>query len=150
MTRIIVSLLAVSAALASPLSTAHNDFSSRSSLSLAPLVDEFHPHGTVNNSYIVIFKNDVPFDLIANHMSFLHDAHAEDPLVDDFAGVRQVYDGHLNGYAGRFTHNVVDRLRTMPEVAYIEKDQIVHTTEHLTQKGAPWVSYSSSAALSFH
>ncbi|KAF7782784.1 hypothetical protein Agabi119p4_2160 [Agaricus bisporus var. burnettii] len=138
MTRIIVSLLAVSAALASPLSTAHNDFSYRSSLSLAPLVDEFHPHGTVNNSYIVIFKNDVPFDLISNHMSFLHDAHAEDPLVDDFAGVQQVYDGHLNGYAGRFTRNVVDRLRAMPEVAYIEKDQIVHTTEHLTQKGAPW------------
>jgi cerevisin len=28
----------------------------------------------------------------------------------------------------------------MPEVAYVEKDQIVHTMEHQTQKGAPWVS----------
>jgi hypothetical protein len=28
-------------------------------------------------------------------------------------------------------------------VAYVEKDQIVHTMEHQTQKGAPWVSAHS-------
>jgi hypothetical protein len=32
----------------------------------------------------------------------------------------------------------------MPEVAYIEKDQIVRTTEHKTQNSAPWVSYAST------
>lgn len=145
MTRILVSLIAVSAALASPLSTPYNDFSSNSPLSLAPLIEEHHPHGTVNNSYIVVLKNEVPVHLIANHMDFLHDAHAEDPLVDDLAGVQRVYDGHLKGYAGRFTRNVVDKLRNMPEVAYIEKDQIVRATEFetedQTQKNAPWVSY---------
>lgn len=142
MTRFVVSLLLVSTALATPLTTPQHDIPSRSTLALAPLIDEHHPHGTVNNSYIVVFKDDVPLHLIQNHMNFLQDAHSENPLVDDFAGVRQVYEGHLNGYAGRFTRNVVDRLRTMPEVAYIEKDQIVRTMKHTTQRAAPWVSHN--------
>lgn len=147
MTRLAISLLLVSTALASPLSTPQHDIPARSTLALAPLIDEHHPHGTVNNSYIVVFKDQVPLHLIENHMNFLQDAHSDDPLVDDFAGVQQVYDGHLSGYAGRFTQSVVNRLRTMPEVAYIEKDQIVRTMDHATQRGAPWVSYSSVHSL---
>lgn len=142
MTRFAVSLLLVSTALASPLSTPHNNIPAPSNLALAPLIDEHHPHGTVNNSYIVVFKNDVPLHLIQNHLNLLQEAHSDDPLVDDFAGVQHVYEGHLNGYAGRFTQGVVDKLRTMPEVAYIEKDQFVHTMNE--QKGAPWVCWNLS------
>ncbi|KAF9448260.1 hypothetical protein P691DRAFT_775538 [Macrolepiota fuliginosa MF-IS2] len=138
MTLLVVSLLLASTAFASPLSTPQHDLPAHSPLTLAPLLDEHHPHGTVNNSYIVVFKDDVPLHLIQNHMSFLQDAHSEDPLIDDFAGVRQVYDGHLTGYAGRFSRSVVNKLLAAPEVAYIEKDQIVRTMDHETQRSAPW------------
>ena len=73
-------------------------------------------------------------------MNFLQDIQSEDPLVgDDLSGVRHVYDGLLTGYAGRFTASVINRIRASPEVAYIEKDQLVHTTQLEIQKSAPWV-----------
>lgn len=71
-------------------------------------------------------------------MNFLLAAHTADPLVGDESGISHVYDDHIKGYAGRFTDSVVEQIRRMPEVAYVEKDQIVKTQE--IQKSAPWVS----------
>ncbi|KAF9012664.1 serine-type endopeptidase [Cyathus striatus] len=130
------SLFALSATLAfsSPLSTP-NDIPPRSSLTLAPLVAEHHPHGSVNNSYIVMLKHDLPEHLRQNHLNFLQHASAN-VAGDEFTGIQHVYEGHIYGYAGKFHPNVVDQIRAMPEVAYVEKDQIVRTQE--VQKGAPW------------
>ncbi|TFK45033.1 peptidase S8/S53 domain-containing protein [Crucibulum laeve] len=133
------SILAVSlasSALSTPLSTPQHDIPARSPIALAPLVADSHPHGSVNNSYIVVLKDNIPADLRNNHFNFLTSAHAEDPLFDDLSGVQQVYEGHIYGYSGRFTPRVVDKIRAMPEVAYVEKDQIVRTTD--IQKSAPW------------
>jgi cerevisin len=108
---------------------------------LAPLVESNHVHGSINNSYIVMLKNDLPAAILATHMNFLETAHAANPFTgEDVSGVQQVYDGHITGYAGRFAPGVVDQIRHMPEVAYVEKDQIVKTQEVTTQKSAPWVS----------
>lgn len=137
------SLLAVSTAASvfgTPLSTHSVVQANPSPLTFAPLVVSDHPHGTVNNSYIVMLKDDLPASLMQNHINFLMAAHNADPLVgDDMAGISQIYEGHINGYAGRFTTNVLDQIRRMPEVAYVEKDQIVRTQD--VQKSAPWVSY---------
>ena len=87
-----------------------------------------------------MLKDDLPVSLMQNHINFLMAAHDADPLVgDDLAGITHVYEGHtINGYAGRFTTNVLDQIRKMPEVAYVERDQIVRTQD--VQKSAPWVS----------
>lgn len=139
------SLLAVSVAsvFATPLSTSPNFNVEPSPLTLAPLVAEDHPHGTINNSYIVMFKDDLPTSVRDSHMNFLLSVHSNDPLLgDDFAGVTHVYDGHIIGYAGRFTENVIEQIRRLPEVKFVEKDQVVRTQD--TQRSAPWVcSYSS-------
>ena len=144
------SLLTVSiaaSAFATPLSTYSVVQGNSSPLTIAPLVVSDHPHGTVNNSYIVMLKDDVPVSLMQNHINFLMAAHNADPLEgDDMAGISQIYEGHINGYAGRFTPNVLDQIRRMPEVAYVEKDQIVQTQEINTQKSAPWVSYACIVA----
>lgn len=76
---------------------------------------------------------------MGNHFNFLQMAHEADPLVAEASGIQQVYNGHLNGYAGRFTDGVVEQLRSMPEVDYIEADQVVKTMD--LQKSAPWVSH---------
>ena len=141
------SILTVSiaaSAFATPLSTYSVVQANPSPLTIAPLVVSDHPHGTINNSYIVMLKDDLPDSLMQNHLNFLMAAHNADPLVgDDMAGISQIYDGHIHGYAGRFTTDVVDQIRKMPEVAYVEKDQIVRTQE--LQKSAPWVSYPLSS-----
>ena len=137
------SLLTVSiaaSAFATPLSTYSVVQTNPSPLTIAPLVVSPHPHGTVNNSYIVMLKDNLPVSLLQNHINFLMAAHDTDPLVgDDMAGISHIYQGHINGYAGRFTPNVLDQIRRMPEVAYVEKDQIVRTQD--VQNSAPWVSY---------
>jgi cerevisin len=105
-----------------------------------------HPHGTVNNSYIVMLKPSVTPALLSNHMNFVSTVHASSDFAgDDAAGLRHVYDSHVKGYAGTFSESVVDAIRQMPEVDYVERDQIVRTMEidiqgsQTTQIGAPWV-----------
>jgi len=138
-------LLAVPLALASPLSTSPYGAPSRSQLSVAPLVEEHHPHGTIDNSYIVVFKEDASSSLIDNHFNFLQMAHYSDSLLGDSIadGLRHIYDGGFKGYAGEFTENVLHQIRRMPEVDFVEKDQIVRTMEFndtiIVQRGSPWV-----------
>ncbi|KAG2158565.1 peptidase S8/S53 domain-containing protein [Suillus bovinus] len=128
------------AVLAIPLSINPYNDPSRPQLKVAPLIATEHPYGTVNNSYIVILRDDLPQDVVQNHFNFLQMAHASDSLLgDEFAkGVRHFYEGPVKGYAGEFTENVIDQVRRMPEVEFVEKDQIVHTTRINTQKDSPW------------
>ncbi|OJA07748.1 hypothetical protein AZE42_08984 [Rhizopogon vesiculosus] len=139
------SLLAAALAptlLASPLSTNPYDTSNRPQLNVAPLIVSEHPYGTINNSYIVVLRDELTQAAMQNHLNFLQTTHASDSFLSDtdgFAeGIRHVYDGHLRGYAGEFTENVIEQIRRMPEVHYIEKDQVVRTMEIDSQKGAPW------------
>jgi len=67
-------------------------------------------------------------------------AHESDPLQLD--GVKSGLYHVLNiGYTGMFTDNIVDKIREMPEVNYVEKDQIVRNTVINIQLSAPWVSH---------
>lgn len=134
----LLSLSLAGAASAKPLSTTPRFEARRDApLAVAPLHTEFHPHGSVNGSYIVVLKDDVTDLHLKNHMHFL--AASAMSYGDD--GVSHVYDGHLKGYAGKFDANTLDALRAMPEVAYVEQDQLVHTME--VQTSAPWVSQLS-------
>lgn len=130
---------------ATPLSTNPHDIPrERSMFSVAPLHVDEHPHGTVNNSYIVMLKPKTGVDVLQNHMNFVQFAHESSPLVGSDGGLRHVYDSHVKGYAGAFSEAVIDRIRQLPEVDYVEKDQIVRTleieptSESKTQIGAPW------------
>ena len=40
-----------------------------------------------------------------------------------------IYDTHIKGYAGKFTENTIDRIREMPEVDFVERDQLVEAVE---------------------
>ena len=147
MSQLTLALLAASlasSALASPLSTSPYASQRRPYLGVAPLVQVEHVHGSINNSYIVVLKDDVSPSLMENHLNFLQSAHQSDSLLgsDVASGLRHVYDTHIKGYAGEFTDGVLDQIRSMPEVDFVERDQVVHTMEVQpvdTQKGAPWV-----------
>ncbi|KAI0294908.1 peptidase S8/S53 domain-containing protein [Multifurca ochricompacta] len=139
-----ISLISLSLSLAAstwatPFSTNYNYDTRKDSLFvLAPLLTAAHeaPYGLVNNSYIVMFKKDLSPVAMNNHFNFLQSAHSEDPLLERDNGIRHVFDSHIKGYAGKFTENVIDKIREMPEVDYVERDQIV-STQHI-QEPAPW------------
>ena len=137
----LVAITIASAASATPLSTyPHHSPSIGTPLSLAPLIVAEHPHDALNNSYIVRLKHAGSQALLANHINFLQAAHNADPVPGEDGGLVHVYDSHkFHGYSGRFSDGVVEQLRTMHEVEYVEQDQIVHT--QAVQKGAPWVSH---------
>lgn len=147
----LVALSLSAAAAATPLSTfPHSPPPLRSPFALAPLIQEDHIHGSINNSYIVMLKDGISSSLMENHFNFLQMAHSEEPLIAEAAsGLQQVYS-HINGYHARLSEATVERLRAQPEVEYIEVDQVVKTTEFAVheisdisqQKGAPWVSHS--------
>ncbi|KAF9018524.1 hypothetical protein BDZ89DRAFT_1103600 [Hymenopellis radicata] len=127
----IIALSLAAAVAATPLSTFPNSPTTlRSPLHLAPVINEHHVHGSINDSYIVVLKDDLPPMLKENHFNFLEMAHAENPLMSVKSGVQQV----------------IKLLQALPEVDYIEPDQIVKTTEYTVhevstmdkQKGAPW------------
>jgi len=135
-----LSLTLAASSLATPLSTSHQyDGRQGTPLYLAPLHTAGHeaPHGLVNNSYIVMLKKDLPLAALDNHYNFLHAAHAEDPHLDEDSGIRHIFDSHIKGYTGKFTDQVLQRIREMPEVDYVERDQIVKTQD--VQTSAPWV-----------
>lgn len=140
----LLAVLLVPLVQATPLSTHTYDVTrERSAFTLAPLIKDHHPHGSVNNSYIIVLKEDVAPHIMSNHMNFVQLAHEEHPFVSEnefAAGLRHIYDGHVKGYSGHFSQRFIDRIREMPEVDFIEQDQIVRTTDFATQKGAPWVS----------
>ena len=95
----------------------------------------------LNNSYIIVLKDDLHPSVLDSHFDFLQAIHEADPLLaDGNVGISQVYDGLLKGYAGRFTDAVVQRIREKPEVAYVEQDSIVYASA--TQRDAPWVHSS--------
>jgi cerevisin len=93
----------------------------------------------LNDSYIIMLKEDLDSSLMDNHFNFLQAVHEESSFAgDESSGVRQIYDGHIKGYAGRFAEGTINRLREMPEVSFIEKDSIVKTMELDVQRSAPW------------
>ena len=95
---------------------------------LAPLIAVHHPHGIIKNSYIIMLKPDISSSVLQNHLKFLTAAHKSDPLQldgDVKSGIHHVFD---RGYTGMFTDGVVDKIKEMPEVDFVEKDQIVKIT----------------------
>ncbi|KAJ7125306.1 peptidase S8/S53 domain-containing protein [Mycena epipterygia] len=83
-----------------------------------------------------MLKQGAPAEALQNHFNFLQAAHETDPLVDDSFAIRHVYDSGMRGYSGRFSQGAVDKLRALPEVDFVEQDQIVRTQD--VQKSAPW------------
>lgn len=108
---------------------------------VAPLYIPSAPaHDLINNSYIVMFKNDVPPSVFASHLNFLQHVGQAYPLQDTEKGINvaHVYDSSVaRGYAGTFSQDVLEMIRERPEVEYVEQDQLAHAAD--IQQNSPWV-----------
>ncbi|KAG8693631.1 serine protease [Ceratobasidium sp. 394] len=131
-------------ALATPLSTSTEPLArGLTGLNLAPVVS--HPTAEpalIPNQYIVVLKPEATVKDVHAHTLLVQEHHEADPLAGS-PGLTHVYDGDLKGYAGRFSDGTLDKIRALPEVDYIEPDQVVYAitepaTGEAVQKGAPW------------
>ncbi|KIR35938.1 cerevisin [Cryptococcus deuterogattii MMRL2647] len=109
---------------------------------LAPLEATSGDH--IDDAYIIVFKKGVDVNQIALHIGQVQELHAANPLQNSFSddgevdegGLRHVYSPPTEssnfgffGYAGKFSPSTLDAIRAAPEVAYVEKDQIMTTLE---------------------
>ena len=133
--------------------------SSGSPKPLAPLyVHDGQPNDRLDNSYIVMFQDNVAPDVLSSHMSFVTLLNELNPLQTEgeagSSGVDHVYDSVVaKGYSGKFSENVVDMIRTRPEVKYVEQDTEIrlhnvmnevddhgdHSYGYSIQQKPPWV-----------
>ena len=105
-----------------------------------------------------MFQDDIEPDTFSSHMSFVAVMNELNPLQTEgeagISGVDHVYDSVVaKGYSGKFSENVVDMIRTRPEVKYVEQeteirlhsamndvdDQEVHSYGYAIQQKPPWV-----------
>jgi len=99
----------------------------------------------IENSYIVVLKDGISPSAFLSHTNFVENVHAtnqaagSDALQDFEHGLQKVYDSVIKGYAGVFAPSTINLIQSRPEVAYIERDQVVHALNLTTQAGAPWV-----------
>ncbi|KAI8974446.1 peptidase S8/S53 domain-containing protein [Pilobolus umbonatus] len=112
---------------------------------IAPLY--VSPEGeTINDSYIVILKNNLHSRDIQEHAAWINTlAKTEnddyfmnylDPHVTQ-AGVHHVYDTpQVKGYAGKFDNNILEAIRQSEDVEFVERDSMVYANE--LQRNAPW------------
>lgn len=114
----------------------------------------------IPNNYIVVFKKDVDSNKATDHHNWVTSMHrstvselrkrSQVPLasssgwfddIEAMAGLKHTYDigGIMKGYSGAFDATVLSHIRKHPDVAYVEKDFIVHALEKpVTQHSAPW------------
>jgi len=113
---------------------------------VAPLVSSDSAQ-VIPDSYIVVFKKDLEETKVKYHHSCVHDYVSEEKrslskrgLLEDFiSGIKHTFDfDNFQGYAGRFSKEVLDKIRRSDEVAYVEKDQVVYATNLDLQRNAPW------------
>ncbi|KAI9598754.1 alkaline serine protease Pen c2 [Syncephalis fuscata] len=94
----------------------------------------------IQDSYIVVLKKDLSEQQIESHHNLLAAFLAQHGGLVSDGGENQMHhvyemDG-LRGYAGKFTSEVVDKVRNADEVAFVEHDSTVYATD--LQRNAPW------------
>ncbi|KAM0549882.1 hypothetical protein ACHAPJ_009129 [Fusarium lateritium] len=122
---------------------------------------------TIPDSYIIKFKDHVDAASANDHHLWVQDTHQQGetdrlelrkrslPFSDKtFSGLKHSFDigDAFKGYAGHFDESMIEKIRSHPDVEYIERDTLVHTmvpvsnkdmiTEDKcdgdTEKQAPW------------
>ncbi|KAJ2163083.1 proteinase B [Coemansia sp. RSA 552] len=110
-------------------------------VTVAPLLDNYDGEN-IDDNYIVVLKDSAhpAKQRLDGHFSWLtadiERANARAPAYRDSNRVSHVYGNTVVGYAGRFEPEVLERIRSSDDVAYVERDSVVYTQE--TQHGAPW------------
>ncbi|KAL5502356.1 hypothetical protein EMCRGX_G009111 [Ephydatia muelleri] len=94
-------------------------------------------HDSIPGEYIVILNQQLSSKNVTDHLTVARKLVTEYGNGSSLTAVYGV--GKFNGYAAKLNDKLRDMLRSMPEVAYVEYNQKVHTMQSCTlQTGATW------------
>ena len=96
---------------------------------LAPVYKANNVPADLQDSYIVVFKDDVAEEEI--------DGESERMCGNTSAKKERTFKHAVKGFSGRLTAAAIDEFRRNPKVKYIEQNQVV-TLVATTQPGATW------------
>jgi len=104
---------------------------------VAPLYSSIDAEEVPDN-YIVVFKDNVDIMNSTKHTTWLLNLLQTSSSTESEEKINHVFDfrSEFRGYAGKFSKETIEKIRTSNEVAYVEKDQIVHAYDVDTD--APW------------
>jgi len=110
---------------------------SYSSHKIAPLYSSIDAE-EISDNYIVVFKDNVNIMNSSKHTTWLLNLLQTSNGKESEEKIKHVFDlhSHFRGYSGKFSQETIEKIRTSDEVAYVEKDQIVHALDVDTD--APW------------
>jgi cerevisin len=113
-----------------------DDILSYSSRNIAPLYSSVDAE-EISDNYIVVFKENVNIMNSSKHHTWLLNL-LQTSTSESEEKINHIFDFHsqFRGYAGKFTQETIEKIRGSDEVAYVEKDQIVHAYD--VDTNAPW------------
>ncbi|KAI2782573.1 alkaline proteinase [Daldinia loculata] len=117
----------------------------------------------IPNKYIVTLKEGVTSDDFKSHVNWARSVHARSLNKRDTAGVEREYQiAKFNAYAGEFDAETIEQIKSHPDVAEIEEDQVYYLFDEspeaskralTTQTGSTWglgtVSHRTSGSTSY-
>ncbi|KAJ3340792.1 serine protease [Gonapodya sp. JEL0774] len=137
--RIVTALALVGSALAAPYKLPHftesEEATGEPSYNVAPLLSSTNA-AVIPDRYVVVLKKDLHPDTVRSHSLWVGEScdhyskHSKrDSLGVIFSGVKNFFSvgDSFKGYAGHFDGSVLDLIRSHPDVAYVERDMLVHT-----------------------
>lgn len=134
--------------------------------SVAPLLSSpLASQNVIENSYIIVFKDDVDTSAIVNHHVWVETVHTENmnmlrtrgvhhclPQEESDYGLKHTFSigDAVRGYTGKFLPDTVEAIRHHDAVAFVERDTMVYASKLNVEKDAPWglARVSHRAALS--
>ncbi|KAF6806777.1 Alkaline protease 1-like protein 3 [Colletotrichum sojae] len=93
----------------------------------------------VVGKFIVTLKSSISSRDVDSHLTWVDAVHKRSLGRRDTAGVDKKYNiGKFNGYSGQFDEATLEELKSNPDVANIEPEQIYTLEAAVTQTGATW------------
>jgi cerevisin len=108
----------------------------------------------IEDSYIIVFKDDIDASAIMNHQVWVETVHNENinllrtrniqhPLLNEEEadhGLKHTFSigESVRGYSGKFLPDTVEAIRHHDAVAFVERDTMVYASELEVEKDAPW------------
>ncbi|KAK2056296.1 subtilase [Colletotrichum caudatum] len=109
---------------------------------------------TVDGSYIITLKDSVSVEGFTSHLNWINDVHSRSLDKRQFPGAERTFSfSSFRAYSGKFDQATIDVIKSSPEVAFVERDQIWTLSAITTQSGAPWglgaISHRASGSTQY-
>ncbi|KAK2024655.1 subtilase [Colletotrichum zoysiae] len=109
---------------------------------------------TVDGSYIITLKDSVSVESFTSHLNWINDVHSRSLDKRQFPGAERTFSfSSFRAYSGKFDQATIDIIKSSPEVASVERDQIWTLSAITTQSGAPWglgaISHRTSGSTQY-